>query len=385
VDEHASEADTAVAVVGAGAVGTTVAYDLTRRGADVVVYEREAVAAGASGCAAGLCYDADADRLDARVAARAMERFGTLSGSGFTFTACPYVWLARESDRRRADVIREQVPRMRERGRDVALIDPTDLAAAFPDLRTGDVAAAAVARSAGYADPAAYARTMAVRAEAAGAEVREGSAARLASDGDGDGPAVLADGDRRPVDAVVVAAGAHTRRVVAPVAPLPLKAYRVQAAVTDGGPAEVPMLFDATGSYYLRPHREGLLVGDGTVPEDHDPDGYEREADATFIADCDDDLERALAADPPAVDRAWAGLCTATPDGDPLLGEVADGVFVAAGWHGHGFMRAPATGEAVADLVLGRDPLDGIERFSPARFDGDEEFPIVEGMDAALE
>ncbi|PSQ62747.1 MAG: sarcosine oxidase, partial [Halobacteriales archaeon SW_8_66_22] len=47
-----------IAVVGAGAVGATAAYDLARRGADVTVYDSGAVASGSSGRAAGVCYDA---------------------------------------------------------------------------------------------------------------------------------------------------------------------------------------------------------------------------------------------------------------------------------------------------------------------------------------
>jgi glycine/D-amino acid oxidase-like deaminating enzyme len=52
-------------------------------------------------------------------------------------------------------------------------------------------------------------------------------------------------------------------------------------------------------------------------------------------------------------------------------------VVVAAGWQGHGFMRAPALGERVA-----RGVVDGewLAPFDPRRFDGDETFEIVEGM-----
>ncbi|MFW6376335.1 MAG: FAD-dependent oxidoreductase, partial [archaeon] len=75
--------------------------------------------------------------------------------------------------------------------------------------------------------------------------------------------------------------------------------------------------------------------------------------------------------------EAWAGLCTATPDGDPLVGKLEDGLFVATGFQGHGFTRAPAIGERVALEILGGD---GIQAYDPTRFDGDEDFEIVEGM-----
>jgi glycine/D-amino acid oxidase-like deaminating enzyme len=119
-----------------------------------------------------------------------------------------------------------------------------------------------------------------------------------------------------------------------------------------------------------------VLVGDGTEPVERDPDDWERDADDWFRADCAGYLETALGRSWP-VARAWAGLCTATPDGHPLCGERAPGVFVATGWQGHGFMRAPALGEVLAEQVLGGT---GVGAFDPDRFDGGESFEVVEGM-----
>lgn len=353
-----------VAVVGGGAVGVTAARELAVRGVEVTLYERGDLASGASGRAAGVCYDAFADPTDAELARESLARFRDLSADAgeFSFTPCPYVWLAREGDERRADAIRGHVPRMRDAGLAVEFLDPADLAAEFPGVRTDDVAVAAVARDAGYADPAAYTRTVAERARAAGADLRTGARVALAA---------------LDADAVVVAAGAHTADLLADAGhPVPLKPYRVQALVTRETPvsAAVPMLYDATGGYYLRPRSGGLFVGDGTEPVERDPDDWNREADAWFVENCAEHLERAVGTAPDP-ERAWAGLCTATPDGDPLVGERVPGVFVAAGWQGHGFMRAPAMGRLVADCVLGEE-----SPFDPERFDGDEEFEIVEGM-----
>lgn len=357
-----------VAVIGGGAVGTTLAGDLGTRGVAVTLFERETVAAGSTGRAAGICYDAFADRRDVALAGRALERFRALD---VDFTACPYVLLARTGDPQ-ADDIRDLVARMAERGVDVDLLDPSDLAARFPGLRTADVAVAAIAYDAGVLDPERYATTMATRARRAGVDVRTDEPARLVEP-----TTVVAGGRSHDFDAVVVAAGTATAPLVAAVGvDLALGYYRAQALLTDAFDRALPSLYDATGEYYLRPREGGVLLGDG-VEVDVDPTDADLTADATFRESILAHAETALT-DVPAVERAWAGLCTATPDGDPLVGAVAPGLYVATGWHGHGLMWAPAVAERLADQVLGGD---GIRGFEPTRFDGDEPITIGVGLE----
>ncbi|WP_134670829.1 NAD(P)/FAD-dependent oxidoreductase [Halorussus marinus] len=365
-----------VAVVGGGAVGTTAAYDLADRGASVVLYEKGEIGGASTGRAAGVLYDAFAAPEDARVGDRAIERFRAFSGEGeFEFRETPYVLLAREGDRKRADAIREQVPRMREADREVAFADPDELRDRFPAVEWDDVGVAAVAENAGCTLPGAYADLLAEKAREAGAEIRTHTAARL----DPDGPSVETDAGSASFDAVVVAAGAHTKRLLAAAGiSVPLKPYRVQALTAgfDDEKGSLPMVYDATEGYYLRPHPDGLLSGDGTEEVESDPDEWKRDADEAFVDATRERLDHRVGDFGP-VEDAWAGLCVATPDRDPLVGELRDGVFVAAGWQGHGFMRAPALGEAAAEAVLGDSP---VPEFDPTRFDGDEAFEIVEGM-----
>ncbi|WP_430505253.1 NAD(P)/FAD-dependent oxidoreductase [Haloparvum sp. PAK95] len=402
--------DIDVAVVGGGAVGVTTAGDLAERGANVTLFERDAVASGSSGRAAGVLYDAYADAVDAEIAGRSMERFRRLADeAGFEFTQCPYVIAVQEGDDG-ADAIPEMVERMRAHGEDVTQVDPVELGKRFP-LETDDLATAAVATGAGYVDPAEYTAAMAKRARAAGVTVREGTPVALAGPGDSedrepgatvptpDAPDVLAtdppalvvdpDGDatRREFDAVVVATGAHTPSLLADAGvSLATVPYRVQA-LTSRGAFEGPMTYDASAGVYLRPHPTGLLAGDGTEPVPADPETYDREGDDWFVENVREAVRQRAdyEVDP---ERAWAGLCTATPDGDPLLGEVAPGVVVATGWQGHGFMRAPGHAERLAEQAIARATGDAeqlaaatIDAFDPTRFDGDEEFEIVEGMD----
>lgn len=367
------DGSTSIAIVGAGAVGLTAAFDLARAGEDVSVFERGEVAAGSTGRAAGVLYDAYAEDVDARIGRRAIERFRELSGeSDFRFRETPYLWFAHAGDERRGEAIREQVPRMQHHGIDAELLDPGELAGLAPGLETDDVGVAAVARNAGWTDPASYAELLAGKARSAGAEIRTNTEATLAEDGS----VVRVDGESEAFDAVVVAAGAHTARVVGEAGyDLAMKPYRVQALTTEGG-SEVPMLYDATEGFYLRPDSGGVLVGDGTEEVESDPDEWDREADESFVESATARVEARLGR-AVTVDRAWAGLCTATPDSDPLLGWLSEELYVATGWQGHGFMRAPALGELIAQELQGES---GIEQFDPTRFSGDEAFPIVEGM-----
>ncbi|WP_313691256.1 NAD(P)/FAD-dependent oxidoreductase [Halorarum halobium] len=364
-----------VAVVGAGAVGVTAAHDLAAAGASVTLYDRDEPGSGSSGRAAGVLYDAYAEDVDAELGARSMERFREFSGTGgFEFHECPYVFLAREGDDEVADAIPRSAARMRAHGRPVDAVAPDELAERFPALRTDDVAAAAVAGNAGWTDPASYVGMMTDRATGAGVELRANEPVAV----DPDGPGIEAeDGACTDYDAVLVATGAHTKRVLADAdVDVPVKPYRVQA-LTSSVAYDGPMCYDATAGVYFRPHPTGLLGGDGTVPVESDPAEWDRDADGWFLEDLGDAL-RTRAGYDQEVERAWAGLCTATPDGDPLLGELREDLYVAAGWQGHGFMRAPATGEEIAAQVLGDS--DGVPAFDPGRFSGGEEFEIREGM-----
>ncbi|MEF8757527.1 MAG: FAD-dependent oxidoreductase, partial [Halobacteriales archaeon] len=219
-----------VAVVGAGAVGATAAFDLALRDADVTLYERGDVASGSTGRAAGVCYDAFADDLDAEVAGDAIERFRTFHDNGeFEFHESAFVRLVREGDDRRERILREQVERMQERGTIVLLLEPADLAERFPSIRADDVAVAAVAGAAGYTDPASYARLLSVLAKNQGADLRTNQEVAVGTDplrvegvGDPD--------HRAEYDAVLVAAGAHTAGVLADAGfSIAMKPYRVRA------------------------------------------------------------------------------------------------------------------------------------------------------------
>ena len=70
------------------------------------------------------------------------------------------------------------------------------------------------------------------------------------------------------------------------------------------------------------------------------------------------------------VQGGWAGLYEVTPDHNALIGEApgAGRFLYATGFSGHGFQQAPAVGEIVRDLVLGRQPFVDVAALRAERF-----------------
>ena len=68
--------------------------------------------------------------------------------------------------------------------------------------------------------------------------------------------------------------------------------------------------------------------------------------------------------------RIWGGLLDLTPDALPVLGCIPniDGLYVAAGFSGHGFGIAPAVGEVMANKILGKKNFISLDAFSFDRF-----------------
>ncbi|PSN93838.1 FAD-dependent oxidoreductase, partial [Candidatus Marsarchaeota G2 archaeon ECH_B_SAG-C16] len=70
--------------------------------------------------------------------------------------------------------------------------------------------------------------------------------------------------------------------------------------------------------------------------------------------------------------RQWSGYYEVTPDHSQIMGahpSWPEGLFVAAGFSGHGMMMSPLAGELMAEYIAtGRIP-DLMRPYSPERFD----------------
>ena len=122
---------------------------------------------------------------------------------------------------------------------------------------------------------------------------------------------------------------------------------------------------------YLRPDLGGVtLVGStADVLAASDPDHYAQGLSEEEIAH----FHTMAGASIPALARAvprggWAGIYADTPDFHPILDRLAEGLYCAVGFSGHGFKLSPLVGQWMAHYVLtGQKPAD-MEHFAFDRF-----------------
>jgi len=175
---------------------------------------------------------------------------------------------------------------------------------------------------------------------------------------------VVTDAGEVGADAVILAAGLHSRALAEPLGiPLPLyplKGYSLTAPITAGHRApevsvtdfEKKILYARIGQE-LRVAAMVDLVGDDARLDAGRLASLQRSVRATFPNAADYDQA-----------TPWAGLRPATPSGAPILGASGvPGLWLNVGHGALGFTFSFATANIVAELVSGRAsplPLDGL-------------------------
>ncbi len=342
-----------VVVAGAGAIGASIAYHLVVRGADdVVLADVGEVAGGATGRAMGGVrqqFTTEAEVLLARSSVRLFEELGAplFEQVGYLFLATSQAGLAELEERRLAQALL---------GVPVESVDPS-----FVDgLRVDDVLGATICREDGVADPTAVTQELVRRASDLGADVREHT-----------------DALELDADILVVACGAGspavaaTRGVELPIRPLVRQLADV--GPVEGLPHDLPMTIEENGFHFRRVGTDGLRLAMGESELRWDGPAEVRD---DLVEDWRDRLaSRYPRAAGAPVRRAWAGFYDMTPDAHPIIGLVAEGVYVACGFSGHGFMQSPAVGDAVAAELLGETPPFDLSHYRLDRFEQGAVFP----------
>ena len=370
-----------VAVIGAGVMGASAAYHLTRRGwRDVVLLDRAAgPGEGSTGRATGGFRAQYATAINVRLSLLARDKLGCFAaetGVDPGYDPAGYLWLA-GSDTELA-VLRDGQRIQHAAGLHEAVeLDPDGIAEVNPAVSLSGIAGGVFCPTDGFIRPLRILEGYLRAAERLGVVVRWGvEATGVVRRPDGGIAGVETTAGRLDADTVVNAAGPWAARVAKWVGvDLPVVPLRRQAAATvpcNLLPSRMPMTIWAGDGFHLRV-RDGrvlLLQPSPGVPG--------RPYDATVDADWVIAVEATAHRRVPvlraaAIDRAacWGGLYEMSPDKHAVLGALpaCPNLYFINGSSGHGVMHAPALGQLLAEIVSdGHATTVDVTALRPSRF-----------------
>jgi sarcosine oxidase, subunit beta len=352
-----------VIVVGAGIVGASVAFHLAERGVDTLVLDRDGPAAGSTARSGALIRAHYPTALEADLTWESLtdyfEPWGERVGGGCGFTRTGFAYLVGEEN---VEALQHNVALQRGVGVETELAGPEELHALDPALNTDGVALAAYEPRGGYADPTATTLSFLRAAQELGARFERRRVKALLERG-GRIQGVQTDAGQPESQVVVLASGAWSISLTTGVGlDLPIRPARVYVALFER-PYDLPThltLIDTTEGFYARPAAErATLIGSRDSLEWlQSPDEPTPEPDSAFVEQASRLLGRRLPALANAPYRSGrSGILDMTPDGRPILGPAGpEDLFLAVGWSGTGFKKAPAVGAEIARWVADGDP-----------------------------
>ncbi|MHB8469288.1 MAG: GcvT family protein [Gaiellaceae bacterium] len=371
----AAEVSSARAVIiGAGIVGSSVAYHLSALGwSDIVVLDRAKVSSGTTWHAAGLLAQIRPSHALTKLARYGPELYSQLERETGIPTGCNRVGsltIARTEERMLE--LRYVAALARHHGIDAHVVDGAEAARLFPLLDPTGVIGGVYAPGDGTTNPGWSALALAQGAHDRGVRFYENTKVVEILRRNGRAAGVRTeDGSTIEAETAVLTAGLWSRELGlsagVPVPLYPAEHMWVQTAPLDGMRADVPYLRDLDARYYVRHHRGGVLMGafepDGKPrPPATIPDDFcfgEFEADEPHFAA---PLAKMRDAMPELRDtelvRFFNGPESFTPDNNMLLGEAPElpGLYVAAGMNSQGIIYAPGVGRALAEWIDNGSP-----------------------------
>ncbi len=372
-------------IIGAGVMGASVAYHLTRRGCrDVLVLEQyDRPGMGSTGKATGGLRVQFGSETHVRLSLLSREkllRFRDETGVDPGYRPCGYLFMAR-SEAEMAPLRRAMAVQRAAGAREVREVTAEEIRRLVPSARGDDLAVGTFGPADGFIRPLEILRGYQEAAERLGARFEYG-VGWTACVAEGRGP------DGRRIAGVRSGQGeVRTRCAVNAAGPwagalgegigidVPVRPVRRQTAIThpfSGLPEDTPMTICQWDGVHLRV-RDGrvLLLWHVDTPGAHP-------FDTTFYRPWLDELlprvhDRfpILAEARIDVERCWAGLYEMSPDHHALVGPAPGmaGLYLINGSSGHGVMHSPALGQLLAEIILdGRARSLDIDALRPSRF-----------------
>lgn len=372
-----------IVIIGGGVVGASVAFHLVEGGAkDVLILERENVQGrGSTGKATGGIRAQFETDINITMSLYSLD---FLKNWDFDCEYDPKGYLFFATNEEQMSYLRSNVDKQVLMGVEgVSVVGRDDIATLIPGMNCDDILGGTFGANDGFINPLAVMRGFSDGAMRGGAEFEFGAVVSSIDVEGGRVRSVTVSGEKIECEKAVLCSGAIAKDLAATAGvDLPVTPQRRQivwARTQENLPANLPMVIDIGTGFHFRPAKDftGNAVGNDEVlfayPDPSEPSSTNTDFDDTFI---DKVYERArlraefLHDSTVMRERCRAGLYENTPDHHAILGGCeVEGLFVANGFSGHGVMHSPATGRALAEIVLhGESRFLDVECLSIERF-----------------
>ena len=380
-----------VIIIGGGIIGSSVAWQLSRRKKKVLVIERKDTCSGSAGATDGVVgYHTKKPGLQLDLAVQSIEMFRTLNRDLETNVeyGLEAGGMQPVEDKDQWDMLEAMATEQRKSGVDIRMISAEEACAIEPNLNP-DIYGALWSPTGGKVNPLAMTFGYARAAKKLGAEyLTETPVTDIIIEG-GRAVGVNTPAGEFRADCIVNAAGAWAGKVAALAGlDMPIKPRKGQLMITEPiGPflkatvqcalynvikfrpetIKDPTVLKIGASLSIEQQESGGLIIGGT----REFADYEEEN--TFEA-VETIIRRAVRFFPALKDvsiiRCFSGFRPYTPDGLSLMGEVRTlpGFYMAAGHEGDGIALAPITGRLMAEMIAEGKMSYDITPFSPNRF-----------------
>lgn len=365
-----------VIVLGAGVIGTSIAYHLARDGAQVTLIDTATEAAtkpAATWASAGGLRSQGRHAEDQPITRLAAERWKTLSeelDADLEASFGGHLHIAEQENE--VAMVEGRIASDTAAGLPIERVTGSRLREIAPSL-TDRAIVGAYTHGDGQAHPGRTARAFAKAAERAGARLVFGQGTRLETTADGITGVSLADGSNVSGKTVVMATGAWSIDLLATLGmSLPLRWRGLQMLLSTMAQKQLAPTVTAVGrnlSLKQTPSGEFMIGGrwiaapakDGIGSTCTDAHVARQWSGAAAILPA----LRAL-----RLAQAWSGVEAQSIDSLPFIGRTdISGLYLATGFSNHGFQISPQIGALVAaDLMHGPEPL--LAPFDPHRHRG---------------
>jgi glycine oxidase len=361
-----------LAIIGAGVIGSSIAFELAAEKLHVALLDRQVPVREASWAAGGMLA-CGAEMLGTmgvvslvRTSLSLYPEFVSaveeVSGrsTGYRARGTLILFFPPDAERRAAELVEEQ----HRFGFDAEKLSGDDARKLEPAISPHAEAAMGLPQE-GSVDNRALVEALLVAAERRGVAVRSGVAATGIEFQQGRATAVLAGAERIPAGQVLVAAGCYSGQLPPIDRYAPTRPVRGQMAALESRAVRLGQTVRSDRGY-LVPRPNGRIVAGSTLEQV----GYEKGLTAAGLARI---LTGAVEMLPGLADASlvetWSGLRPDTPDHLPVLGPTdIPGLSIATGHFKDGILLAPVTARLAREWLAGRPASLPIDEFSPLRF-----------------